>query len=109
MKEPESRVSSYQPITELNIARSDILERLSKEQREDINAISKALPFRTNEYIVRELIDWSRASEDPIYQMTFAQREMLNEQSYSQRRTTSSPTLRPIPRSRICWSPVAIP
>jgi KamA family protein len=83
MREPESRVSRYQPITELNITRSEVWNRLSAEQREAIEVVSKVLPFRTNEYVVRELIDWNRVPDDPIYQMTFVQRGMLDDQSYS--------------------------
>jgi KamA family protein len=40
------------------------------------------LPFRVNEYIARELIDWDRVPEDPIFQMTFLQPEMLEEQAF---------------------------
>lgn len=83
MDEPRPTTSRYQPITELNIARSGVWHRLSAEQREAIDVVSRVLPFRTNDYVVRELIDWSRVPADPIYQMTFVQREMLDPQSYA--------------------------
>jgi KamA family protein len=76
-------MTRYQPITELNIARNDVWQKLSAEEREGIEVVSKVLPFRTNEYVVRELIDWSRVPDDPLYQMTFVQRGMLSEQNYS--------------------------
>jgi L-lysine 2,3-aminomutase len=38
---------------------------------------STVLPFKTNEYVMSELIDWSRVPDDPIFQLTFVQREML--------------------------------
>ena len=36
------------------------------------------LPFRVNQYVVEELIDWSRIPEDPIFQLTFPQEGMLS-------------------------------
>lgn len=87
MEESESTASRYRPITELNIVRSEVWTRLSEEQREAIQVVSKVLPFRTNEYVVRELIDWSRVPDDPIYQMTFVQRGMLSEESYARIRS----------------------
>ena len=35
------------------------------------------LPFRTNSYVVEELIDWAAAPEDPIYRLVFPQADML--------------------------------
>ncbi len=35
------------------------------------------LPFRTNAYVVEELIDWAAAPDDPIYRLVFPQADML--------------------------------
>ena len=35
------------------------------------------LPFRVNEYVLKELIDWSAAPTDPIYKLVFPQPGML--------------------------------
>jgi L-lysine 2,3-aminomutase len=53
------------------------LERLSVPTREAMRAVAQVLPFRTNAYLVEQLIDWSRVPDDPIYQLTFPQPEML--------------------------------
>ena len=42
-----------------------------------MKAVSAVLPFRVNEYVTDELIDWSNIPEDPIYQLTFPQEGML--------------------------------
>lgn len=42
-----------------------------------IRAVAHVLPFAVNSYVIDELIDWSRVPEDPIFQLTFPQREML--------------------------------
>jgi L-lysine 2,3-aminomutase len=42
-----------------------------------MQAVAHVLPFRTNTYVVDELIDWEDVPDDPIFQMTFPQPEML--------------------------------
>lgn len=54
------------------------LERLSPEDRLAMRAVASVLPFRTNNYVVDELIDWSNIPDDPIYQLTFPQPGMLD-------------------------------
>jgi KamA family protein len=51
--------------------------RLTPEQRLAIRAVATVLPFRTNSYVIDELIDWSAAPDDPIYRLVFPQEEML--------------------------------
>ncbi|MET0061497.1 MAG: lysine 2,3-aminomutase [Candidatus Thiodiazotropha endolucinida] len=55
------------------------LERLPAELRYEMKVVSSVLPFRVNEYVLRELIDWERAPEDPMFQLTFPQRGMLSD------------------------------
>ncbi|WP_157249080.1 KamA family radical SAM protein [Nonomuraea typhae] len=50
---------------------------LSEEERLKVRAVATVLPFRTNAYVVDELIDWSAAPEDPIYRLVFPQADML--------------------------------
>ncbi|MCO5993050.1 KamA family radical SAM protein [Actinoallomurus rhizosphaericola] len=50
---------------------------LTAEQRLAIQAVATVLPFRTNSYVVDELIDWSAAPDDPIYRLVFPQEDML--------------------------------
>jgi KamA family protein len=47
-----------------------------------MQVVSAVLPFRVNEYVVKELIDWDRVPEDPIFQLTFPQRDMLEPQDF---------------------------
>lgn len=50
---------------------------LPEQQRRQARAVAAVFPFRTNEYVVDELIDWSAAPDDPIYRLTFPQPGML--------------------------------
>jgi KamA family protein len=56
------------------------LQRLPAAQRDAMKAVSAVLPFRTNAYVVNELIDWSSAPDDPMFQLTFPQAGMLEAQ-----------------------------
>ncbi|WP_184976450.1 KamA family radical SAM protein [Nonomuraea endophytica] len=50
---------------------------LSEEERLKVRAVATVLPFRTNAYVVDELIDWSAAPDDPIYRLVFPLADML--------------------------------
>ncbi len=53
------------------------LEGLPPERREEMRIVAEVLPFRVNDYVLEELIDWSRVPDDPMFQLTFPQRDML--------------------------------
>ncbi|ACZ91572.1 KamA family radical SAM protein [Streptosporangium roseum] len=59
----------------------DLLLRagLGDEERLRIRAVATVLPFRTNAYVVDQLIDWSAIPDDPIYRLVFPQADMLPE------------------------------
>jgi KamA family protein len=50
---------------------------LSAADRLAVRAVATVLPFRTNEYVLESLIDWSAAPDDPIYRLVFPQADML--------------------------------
>jgi hypothetical protein len=50
---------------------------LSEADRLAVRAVATVLPFRTNEYVVEQLIDWDAAPDDPIYRLVFPQPDML--------------------------------
>ncbi|QWF85107.1 KamA family radical SAM protein [Amycolatopsis sp. CA-230715] len=58
----------------------EILRRfpVPEELAETIRLFSLVLPFRVNEYVLSELIDWTRVPEDPIFQLVFPQDGMLS-------------------------------
>lgn len=58
------------------------LSKLSAGQRFDMKVVSQVLPFRTNSYVVEELIDWDNIPADPIFQLTFMQRGMLKPEHF---------------------------
>ena len=50
---------------------------MSRDHREIMKAVSWVFPFRVNEYVIQELIDWSAVPEDPLYRLVFPQPGML--------------------------------
>lgn len=58
------------------------LEKLSKEEQENIEVVGNVLPFKVNNYVVDELIDWDNYKTDPIFRLTFPQKEMLEEADF---------------------------
>lgn len=58
------------------------IQNLSENQRFAIKVVSTVMPFRVNNYVIEELIDWNNIPYDPIFQLTFMQKEMLNDDQF---------------------------
>jgi L-lysine 2,3-aminomutase len=56
--------------------------RLDADQVTDMLAVSAVLPFRVNDYVIENLIDPKSVPSDPIFQLTFPQRGMLEEKDF---------------------------
>lgn len=56
---------------------------LSNEMIEAIEVVGRVLPFKTNNYLVNELIDWTEINTDPMFTLTFPRREMLETRQYN--------------------------
>lgn len=70
---------TYRAFTARDIDAIPQLRGLRPEALLRLRAVSRVLPFRVNEYVLDQLIDWSRVPDDPIYQLTIPQPEMLAE------------------------------
>ena len=58
------------------------LQRMGKEHIFSMRVVSHVLPFKSNNYVVENLIDWDDPT-DPIFQLTFPQTGMLSEQHFN--------------------------
>lgn len=58
------------------------LKRLSEEELFTIEVVGNVLPFKTNDYVINELINWDDVPNDPIFRLTFPQREMLGKEDF---------------------------
>ena len=50
---------------------------LDKNELFALKVVATVLPFRTNNYVLEELINWNNILEDPVYQLNFMQKDML--------------------------------
>ncbi|MCD6090145.1 MAG: lysine 2,3-aminomutase [Bacteroidales bacterium] len=55
---------------------------LNAEQYRAIEVVGTVLPFKVNNYVIDELINWDNVPNDPIFILTFPQKEMLKEEHY---------------------------
>lgn len=74
MKLKSYNLGNYQTIPQI--------DKLSPEQLEAIEVVGNVLPFKTNNYVVNELINWDNLDNDPMFKLTFPQKGMLSEVHY---------------------------
>ena len=72
----------FQVYTDRQFDKIEPLKKLSAEQRFEMRVVASVLPFRVNQYVIDELIDWNNVPNDPIFQLTFPQRGMLEPSDY---------------------------
>ncbi len=60
------------------------LRRFSEEQLFAMQVVGSVLPFKTNNYVIDELIDWGNIPDDPIFVLTFPQKEMLRGEHFEE-------------------------
>lgn len=76
--------NKYRVFTLRNFEKIEQISQLSEADRHAIRVVGSVLPFKTNNYVVNELIDWQNIPDDPMYQLTFPQRGMLEDPHFKQ-------------------------
>lgn len=74
--------SAYRSFALHNFKKIPQISRLTEEQIKDIEVVGHVLPFKSNNYVVDELINWDNVPDDPIFTLTFPRREMLTPEHY---------------------------
>ena len=59
-----------------------VAEHLSEEEQFDIEVVGHVLPFKANNYVIDQLINWNHYKTDPIFILTFPQKGMLQPAHY---------------------------
>ncbi len=77
-------MKNYKAYSLRNYGEIPQLNNLSKSEKEAIEIVGNVLPFKTNNYVIDELIDWGNIPDDPIFTLTFPRREMLSNSHYNQ-------------------------
>jgi len=79
---PYSETTRFQVYTHRHLDKIKPLQKLTPEQRFEMEVVSNVLPFRVNDYVINELIDWNNIPDDPVFQLTFPQRGMLDPKDF---------------------------
>lgn len=58
------------------------ISKLTEQEKFAIDVVGAVLPFKVNNYVIDELIDWDDYKNDPIYKLTFPQKNMLDPEHF---------------------------
>ena len=75
---------NYQQYQLHNYTTIDQIFCLSAADRHAIEVVGRVLPFKTNNYVVNNLIDWDNIPDDPIFTLCFPRKEMLHREHFEQ-------------------------
>jgi KamA family protein len=67
----------YRPYTRKNYHKIPQLKFLGGTATSDIDVVGRVLPFKTNNYVVDELIDWDNYENDPLFTINFPQKKLM--------------------------------
>ena len=74
----------YRSYAQHNFRQIPTMEKMPESLKREIEIVSQVLPFKSNNYVVDELINWDNVPDDPIFTLTFPRREMLQPRHYAQ-------------------------
>ena len=63
------------------------IQNLSEQQQFEMEVVGNVLPFKANNYVVEQLIDWNNIPNDPMFVLTFPQKGMLRPEHYNKMST----------------------
>ncbi len=72
----------YKAYTLRNYRSIPQFEKIPDEIKKNIDVVGTVLPFKVNNYVIDELIDWDNYYFDPIFHLTFPQKDMLVPRHY---------------------------
>lgn len=72
----------YKAFSLNNFRKIPQISNLSEQEQHEIEVVGNVLPFKVNNYVIDELIDWVNYKADPIFHLTFPKRAMLEEEDF---------------------------
>jgi len=73
---------SYKAYTLNNFKQTLADKGIDQRTMEEMEVVANVLPFKANNYVVNELIDWNNIPDDPIFRLTFPHKDMLLPQHF---------------------------
>jgi len=83
-----NETTSIKSYTLTNFRTIPQIQQISEETQFEMEVIGNVLPFKTNNYVVEQLIDWDNVPNDPMYVLTFPQKGMLIPEHYDKMAST---------------------
>jgi len=80
----ERRSPSIKSYTLINYRDIPQISELPEQTQFEMEVVGNVLPFKTNNYVVEQLIDWNNIPNDPIFVLTFPQKGMLKQKHFEQ-------------------------
>jgi len=80
--------TSIKSFTLMNFRTIPQIQQMSEETQFQMEVVGNVLPFKTNNYVVEQLIDWDNVPNDPMYVLTFPQKGMLIPEHYEKMAST---------------------
>jgi KamA family protein len=77
-------VKNYKSYSLRNFRKIPQLEHLSEDEKFAIEVVGSVLPFKANNYVVDELINWDKAPDDPIFTLTFPVKDLLKPEHFNE-------------------------
>ena len=53
------------------------IQKMSEETQFEMEVVGNVLPFKANNYVVEQLIDWKNIQNEPNYFLTFSQKRKI--------------------------------
>jgi len=73
---------SIQSFTLGHLRKIPQLENFTEEQIFEMEVVGNVLPFKANNYVIEQLIDWDNVPGDSMFNLTFPQKHMLKDEHY---------------------------
>jgi len=83
-----NETTSIKTYTLANFRKIPQIQQMSEETQFEMEVVGNVLPFKTNNYVVEQLIDWDNIPKDPMYVLTFPQKGMLIPEHYDKMAST---------------------
>src|SRR5690625_5470327 len=82
-KVSEFPIKNYKAYSLRNFRKIPQMERLSEEDKFAIEVVGSVLPFKVNNYVIDELINWDDVPNDPMFILTFPTKDLLIEEHFN--------------------------
>lgn len=78
----ETESPNIQSHTLMNFRDLPQIQKLSEQHQFEMEVVGNVLPFKANNYVVEQLIDWNNIPNDSMFVLTFPQKRMLKQKHF---------------------------